>query len=278
MTIYYLIFIFLVCVLGILFVIGKKVAYLRRISPEILIETDIDQGFFSVFFKEVIVYLKSLNLRSHALKLLSESEKILRQIKLFFLRFERYISELILNIQEAVKEQERLMAENKRRSEELKIANELESKNSLDKSSPSVDKNVFKEDAADVVYSYDTKANVKESSKNNSLVSDIVEVKSAQESHLSHEKTNNSYKGGVVIESGYDIEFELKKEEQKLIMAIAKSPKESSLYCQLGDVCLQLGSLEEAKEAYQYCLKLDPDNYLIKTKLSKVLRNMDKMI
>lgn len=53
---------------------------------------------------------------------------------------------------------------------------------------------------------------------------------------------------------------QLKQEEQRLIVAIAQSPKDVNLYSDLARVYAKLGNLADAVEALQAAVKLDPEN------------------
>jgi len=63
---------------------------------------------------------------------------------------------------------------------------------------------------------------------------------------------------------------EMKKEEQRLIIEIAKNPKEFSNYVELGDLYVKMGSQRDAKESYETALKLQPENPAIMSKLSQL--------
>lgn len=49
-----------------------------------------------------------------------------------------------------------------------------------------------------------------------------------------------------------------KKEEQRLIIEIAKNPKNSSLYEVLGDLYIKMGNFSDAKESYEAAIELNP--------------------
>ena len=62
-----------------------------------------------------------------------------------------------------------------------------------------------------------------------------------------------------------------KKEEQKLIIEIAKNPKDSKLYDELGDLYIKMGDYSDANESLEAAMELDPNNEELKKKLSQVL-------
>lgn len=65
----------------------------------------------------------------------------------------------------------------------------------------------------------------------------------------------------------------LKKEEQRLIIEIAKDPKNPDLYRKLGDLYLELKNFKDAEESFSVALDLDPDDSESKNKLHKIKRS-----
>lgn len=63
---------------------------------------------------------------------------------------------------------------------------------------------------------------------------------------------------------------ELKKEEQSLIMEIAKNPKDVNLYSQLAEIYIKMGDKQDAEESLKTGLELDPENLKIKQLLGKI--------
>lgn len=63
---------------------------------------------------------------------------------------------------------------------------------------------------------------------------------------------------------------DLKKEEQKLIMEIAKDPKNPKLYKLLGDLYLKLEQFDDARESYDSALRLDPEIKGVRRKLESL--------
>ena len=68
----------------------------------------------------------------------------------------------------------------------------------------------------------------------------------------------------------------LKAEEQKLIMEIAKNPKDYRLYESLGDLYFQLGDFDDAKASYEAAVELNPNSDLLAQKRSQTLEKMVK--
>lgn len=64
--------------------------------------------------------------------------------------------------------------------------------------------------------------------------------------------------------------FDPKKKEQSLIIEIAKNPKKTELYRQLGDVYIALKNLTDARKSFEMILKLDPEDLKAKEKLELI--------
>ncbi len=69
---------------------------------------------------------------------------------------------------------------------------------------------------------------------------------------------------------------DLKREEQKLIIEIAKNPKNSSLYEVLGDLYMKMSNFADAKESYEAAIELNPANEELKKKHSQAVENVIK--
>ena len=68
---------------------------------------------------------------------------------------------------------------------------------------------------------------------------------------------------------------DLKKTEQKLILEIAKNPKNAVLYEELGDLYAEMGDYRDAKESYEAAIELNSNNEELKKKLSQALKNLN---
>jgi tetratricopeptide (TPR) repeat protein len=73
-----------------------------------------------------------------------------------------------------------------------------------------------------------------------------------------------------------DLEIDLKRQEQMLIVEIAKNPKDASLYKSLGELYEKMNSLEDAKESYQTAASLSPNDDIIRIKLSKIIEKIEE--
>ena len=65
---------------------------------------------------------------------------------------------------------------------------------------------------------------------------------------------------------------DMKREEQRLIIEIAKNPKDSKLYEVLGDLYIKTNNFSDAKESFEAAIELSPNNEELQKKLSQVLR------
>ena len=66
---------------------------------------------------------------------------------------------------------------------------------------------------------------------------------------------------------------DMKKEEQGLIIEIAKNPKDSNLYEVLGNLYVKMNNLSDAKESFEAAIELNPNNEELNKKYSKVSGN-----
>lgn len=66
----------------------------------------------------------------------------------------------------------------------------------------------------------------------------------------------------------------LRHEEQRLIIEIAKDPKNSRLYEVLGDLYIEMRNFTDAKDSFEAGIELDPENEELKQKLSSALESI----
>ena len=66
----------------------------------------------------------------------------------------------------------------------------------------------------------------------------------------------------------------LKNEEERLIIEIAKNPKDATLYESLGDLYIEMGGWTDAKESYKAAIELNSQNESLKQKLSSALEKL----
>jgi tetratricopeptide (TPR) repeat protein len=73
-----------------------------------------------------------------------------------------------------------------------------------------------------------------------------------------------------------DGKTEFKKTEQRLILEIAKNPKNTAPYEELGDLYSEAGEYKDAKESYEAAIELNSNNEELKKKLSQALEKLNK--
>lgn len=67
---------------------------------------------------------------------------------------------------------------------------------------------------------------------------------------------------------------DMKREEQRLIIEIAKNPKDVRLYEVLGDLYIKMNNFADAKESFEAALELNPHNEELGKKRSQVAEKM----
>ena len=67
---------------------------------------------------------------------------------------------------------------------------------------------------------------------------------------------------------------DMKKEEQRFIIEIAKNPKDFKLYEVLGDLYVKMTNYSDAKESYDAAIELSPHNENLVKKRSQVLEKL----
>ena len=70
-------------------------------------------------------------------------------------------------------------------------------------------------------------------------------------------------------------DVDLKEKEQLLIIEIAKNPKDTRLYNELGNLYMRTGEYEDAKNSFEKILELEPENEAIRRKLARVLSKLE---
>ncbi|MEX1064267.1 MAG: tetratricopeptide repeat protein [Candidatus Paceibacterota bacterium] len=80
-----------------------------------------------------------------------------------------------------------------------------------------------------------------------------------------------------VVKRGFKKKEEYKKDEQQLIIEIAKDPKNPVLYKKLGQIYAMTGENEDAYQSFKKALELDPEDEDIKMRLDKVTAKLDKL-
>ncbi len=81
----------------------------------------------------------------------------------------------------------------------------------------------------------------------------------------------------AVTKRGFKKREEYKKDEQQLIIEIAKDPKNPVLYKKLGQIYVLTGENEDAYHSFKKALELNPEDEDIKMRLDKVTAKLDKL-
>lgn len=68
----------------------------------------------------------------------------------------------------------------------------------------------------------------------------------------------------------------LKQEEHRLIIEIAKDPRNYRLYKVLGNLYVEMKNYSDAKDSFEAALELNPEDPELKEKLSSVLQNLNQ--
>ena len=68
-----------------------------------------------------------------------------------------------------------------------------------------------------------------------------------------------------------------KEEEQRLIIEIAKNPKDAGLYKELGKIYVKMGESQDAFESFKKSLELGPDDEEVKSRLEKVTTKLKNL-
>ncbi len=89
------------------------------------------------------------------------------------------------------------------------------------------------------------------------------------------EKTEALETPVVKVQSIPEITVEdMKREEQRLIIEIAKNPKDSRLYEVLGDLYIKMNNLSDAKESFEAAIELNPNSEILQKKHSQVMEKL----
>src|SRR3989344_7001086 len=67
---------------------------------------------------------------------------------------------------------------------------------------------------------------------------------------------------------------DMKREEQGMIIEIAKNPKDPRLYEVLGDLYVKMNNFSDAKESFEAAIELSPHNEELQKKLSQVVKKL----
>lgn len=211
-----------VSILGILLVVLRKKNYLSKLyslntAGNVENSTAINFNFSwkkygEDFFPEIKTLFNRLEIHKYKGHWLMEIEKILRRIRVIFMRIDRWSDSTIKKIRK------------------------IHINNTLNDSGRS-----FKSDPV--------------------------------ESFIEPNRINKNKPESVESDTSISHIF-LKNEEERLIIEIAKNPKNPKLYEELGDIYMEMSGFIDAKESYEAAIELNPQSEELKLKLSSVLEKL----
>ena len=111
-------------------------------------------------------------------------------------------------------------------------------------------------------------------------------IRKVRKSVVHHESIISSEDAAAQVEqeiktlesaSGNDLGKDWQEEEHKLIIEIAKKPKNADLYKQLGCIYMKMGEWHDAAESLKKAVELDPDDETTRNKLARVTQKLEKL-
>ncbi|MEK7616071.1 MAG: tetratricopeptide repeat protein [Patescibacteria group bacterium] len=103
---------------GIAYIVGRKLVYLRKLTPEAISNPPPTAAtFWEGLFPEVVSLWSKINWREYRIKATTESEKLLRRLRLFFLKIESITHEWSLRLRKSTKKHEEILVQ----EEEVKL-------------------------------------------------------------------------------------------------------------------------------------------------------------
>lgn len=185
--------IFLSSVAIAIWMVARKFAYLRKLTPETVNGPAFtDEDFLTEFFPGLASWFKKKNIQEFRVDFLAEFEKFLRKLRLASLRIDTLTDRLIHRVRKSAAYHGEVL------------------------------------------------------SRESAVPESIVEA------------------------DGSDKKKDWKEEEQRLIIEIAKEPKNAELYKKLGDVYIKMKENQDALESFKKSLELNPGDDEAKSKLEKV--------
>lgn len=188
---------------------------------------------FNDFFPEITEIFRKIKFKEYKNSWLAELEKILRRLRVFSLKMDRFSDHLIKKIRAVGDSKHQINLE--RNSEDLQ---RISASHGID--------------------------SAKELKTNEAAAKRSVKV------------TKNKSSGHTQDKPAVGTIELLKSEEQKLIMEIAKNPKDYRLYETLGDLYVKMENFGDAKESYEAAMELNPHGEILVKKHSQALEKMIK--
>ena len=110
-------------------------------------------------------------------------------------------------------------------------------------------------------------------------------INQIRKSLIHHEKLVNGVGGGVEVQGEPEVKPNvleidklkvLREDEQKLIIEIAKNPRDSELYKELAKIYIKVGETIDAVESFKKALELDPGDDAVRARLEKLKQRLAK--
>ena len=112
----------------------------------------------------------------------------------------------------------------------------------------------------------------------NRLIHSVRKSATHHEGILSQEKEYKEEQEAKVFVTKKPVtKMDLKAEEQRLIIEIAKNPKDATLYRELGNIYMKTGEINDAWESFKKALELEPTDEESKGKLEKLSKKLEKL-
>ncbi len=104
--------ILLVSLIAIVWITSRKFVYLRKLTPEVLEGTsEVQESFWAEFFPGLTKFFGKVDLREYRLRILAESEKTLRKLRLLSLKIDTVTNSLIHRVRKSVVHHEGIINE-----------------------------------------------------------------------------------------------------------------------------------------------------------------------
>ncbi len=118
--------IFLISTVAIVSIVGRKFVYLKKLNPEVVESVMPERdSFLMEIFPGLAFYFQASKFREYRLNFLAESEKLLRKFRLFSLRLDSAVNQLINMIRRSVTHHESIINNEAviQAEQEIKISN-----------------------------------------------------------------------------------------------------------------------------------------------------------
>ena len=102
--------IFVISLAGICYVVGRKFVYLKKLTPEAINNPPATAySFWAGFFPEIIAWYEKVNWRGYRVCITAETEKLVRRMRLTFLKIDTLSHNLSLRLRRSTKHHEAIL-------------------------------------------------------------------------------------------------------------------------------------------------------------------------